>query len=210
MIENRYEALSALIDGEVEDTAGLLKQVGADPELRARWQEHYRTRAAMHGEYTPALGSNFADRVSAALEKEPSILAPSVAKPISDAKPARWKRPALGFAIAASVAVVSVLGLNNLSPAPESAVGPVANTPTGNTSAELAGALLVSPTARVRRVSLDSDGTYWELQRVDQRRDPAVEKRLNIFMADHMEYAVSSKMHGMLPFSRLVGYDTAE
>jgi len=66
------------------------------------------------------------------------------------------------------------------------------------------------PTAKVRRVSLDSDGTYWELQRVDQRRNPAVEKRLNMFMLDHMESSVSSNLQGMLPFSRLVSYDTAE
>lgn len=210
MIENKFEALSALIDGEVEDNASLLKQIGTDPELKARWQEHYRTRAAMHGEYAPALDSNFADRISVALENEPSILAPGVSRSISNANPARWKKPALGFAIAASVAVVSVLSLNNLLPAPESELGPVASTATGNTGTELAQALLVAPTARVRRVSLDSDGTYWELQRVDQRRDPAVEKRLNIYMADHMEFAASSKLHGMLPFSRLVGYDTAK
>ena len=210
MIENKFEALSALIDDEFEDAAGLLKQVGADPELRARWQEHHRTRAALHGEYTPALGSNFSDRVRAALEREPSILAPSVARSTSGTKPANWRKPALGFAIAASVAMVSVLGLNNLFPVPESAVGPVASTTTNNTSTELAEALLVSPTAKVRRVSLDSDGTYWELQRVDQRRNPAVEKRLNMFMLDHMESSVSSNLQGMLPFSRLVSYDTAE
>ncbi len=208
MIDKKYEALSALIDDECEDAAGMLKQVGADPELRARWQEHYRTRAAMHGEYTPVLDADFADRVSAALASEPSILAPRVARPIPEAIPARWRKPALGLAIAATVTAISVFGLNNFSPAPDSSIESIASTNTGDVSNQLD--LFDSPTPRVRRVSLDSGGTHWQLQRVDQPRDPAVEKRLNLYLADHMEFANSGKLQGMLPYSRLVGYDTAE
>ena len=62
----------------------------------------------------------------------------------------------------------------------------------------------------IRRVSADASGTFWEVQRVEQARDPELEARLNMYLADHMEYASSSKVHGVLPYSRLVGYDTTE
>lgn len=210
MIDNKFEALSALIDGECDNPAELLVQVGADPELRARWREHYRSRAAMHGTYSHALGDDFASRVSAELEKEPSILAPGIARPAPGVKSLRWQKPALGLAIAATVAAVSVFGLNNLSTVPESSSGQIASTASGDGNLQHARDWPVSPSVKVRRVSLDSGGTHWQSQRVEQRRDPAVEKRLNVYLADHMEYATSSKVLGMLPYSRLVGYDTKQ
>lgn len=207
--DSKYEALSALIDGEADNAADLLKQVSSDPELKARWEAHYRAKAAMHGEYAPQLDSGFASRVSAALDSEPAILAPRGATVRKASTGNRWQRPLAGLAIAATVAAVSIIGLNNFATSPVApAVDTVASADGTQPTITAQG---VQPRAEVRRVSLTSDGgTYWYLQQADKTRDAKLEARLNMYLADHMEYANSSKVQGMLPYSRLVGYDTSE
>ncbi len=210
--EDKYETLSALVDGEYEDATGLLKRVGTDAALSARWGEYHRTRAIMQRSYTGTLDDGFSGRVSAALDKEPTILAPQVANTVGkrrrSERETRWQRPALGFAIAATVAAVSVFGLNRLPTTSSPSIPAVASNT--NAGAQTPTTQIVLPGIDVRRVSLDSSGTHWHVQRVDQQRDAALEERLNRYLADHMEYANSSKVQGMLPYSRLVGYDATE
>ena len=112
---NKFETLSALIDGEVDNVAEVLKQVSVDPELKAQWAAHYRTKAALHGEFSASVDSGFAGRVSAALNDEPAILAPRAAEAKPAATASRWQRPLAGLAIAATVAAVSVIEYDLLS-----------------------------------------------------------------------------------------------
>ena len=206
---SKFETLSALIDGEVDNVADVLKQVSADPELKAQWAAYYRAKAAMQGEYTPGVDAGFADRVSAAINDEPAILAPRVSTPSQPVTANRWQRPVVGLAIAATVAAISIIGLNNFSTS--------SHAPASDTVADAGQTLpttispITQPGADVRRVSLSTDpGTYWNLQQAEKKRDPKLEARLNMYLADHMEYANSGKVQGMLPYSRLVGYDTTE
>lgn len=103
--------LSALVDGELskEDSAFLLRRLGNDGGLLSQWQRYHVVRACLQQSSALALqqGESLQQRVSAALTQEPSLadgLAQRVAR--------RWLQPAAGAAIAASVAVVAVLGLN--------------------------------------------------------------------------------------------------
>jgi len=48
--------------------------------------------------------------------------------------------------------------------------------------------------------------TFWV--RDDNHRNPEMESRLNRFLSQHMENSPTARMGGILPYARIVGYDT--
>lgn len=117
------EQLSACLDGELPEAELdlLLKQVSRDREVRAclgRYAligETLRSRAAV---LAPA---DFAKRVAAAIESEPSqAQLPLPERGAAARRAVQWLRPAAGFAVAAGVAAVAVLSLRPPAEAPES------------------------------------------------------------------------------------------
>lgn len=104
MTESNREHLSCLMDGELEPKARefLLRRLANDASMNATWRRYHLVRACLHQELS--LGHGLADRVSLALDEEPA--------PTRHGWMDTWMRPALGSAIAASVAVVAVIGIN--------------------------------------------------------------------------------------------------
>ncbi|HLS05521.1 MAG TPA: sigma-E factor negative regulatory protein [Wenzhouxiangella sp.] len=102
MTESR-ENLSSLMDGELDRRGRrfLLRRLAGDAALKADWNRMHTVRACIQGDTLADAG--FASRVAAAIEAEP---APR--QNISS----RLLRPAAGAAIAASVAVVALIGFN--------------------------------------------------------------------------------------------------
>lgn len=121
---------------------------------------------------------------------------------------------AAGFGLAASVAVVTALGLNALdgdapagvdagsvrvassepvrpSPAPDPFSRQVPGAPLPNVE-------LVANTA--------NPGAYWSDAGSRERRAGS-EERLNMYLSQHIENSPTAERQGMLPYSRLVGYD---
>jgi sigma-E factor negative regulatory protein RseA len=218
MSEEDFKSLSLLMDGELpsEESARLIRELVKDERLKSEWTRQHRVRDALQGQLNSALDGGFAARVSAAVDAEPTIIAPQpldavsreadvpaevVAIPVGRAKRS-YNRPLAGLAIAASVAAVSLLALQvldggqggGLLPAsPQLASGtPLIAVPAG------AGAQLVS-----------SSGTHWSMP-AEAERDAELEQRLNMYLSDHMEQAPINGVQGVLPYSRLVGYDTAK
>lgn len=102
MTESR-ENLSCLMDGELDRRGRrfLLRRLAGDPELKASWSRMHMVRACIQGDTLAEAG--FASRVAAAIEAES---APR--RNVSS----RLLRPAAGTAIAASVAVMALIGFN--------------------------------------------------------------------------------------------------
>jgi negative regulator of sigma E activity len=99
--------LSDLMDGELdaEQTEALIDALCRDEALAAEWHRMHRLRALLKGD--EVAGFDVRDAVRAALASEPTYLLP-VAAP----RPARrWARYALGGALAASVALLTVAGM---------------------------------------------------------------------------------------------------
>lgn len=99
--------LSALVDGELdaEQTEALIDALCRDRALAAEWHRLHRLRALLKGD--EIAGFDVTDAVRAALASEPTYLLP-VAAP----RPARrFARYALGGALAASVALLTVVGV---------------------------------------------------------------------------------------------------
>ena len=112
---------------------------------------------------------------------------------------------AAGFGLAASVALVTVLGMNvwqgqsNLSENQEVA----ASQALPNADNAFANQLEGAPLPVVEFVA--NTGSYWVSPQTAER--VANEDKLNLFLTQHIENAPSSSREGMLPYSRLVGYD---
>lgn len=116
--ENR-ENLSCLMDGELDrDASGfLMRRLISDHDMRAVWRRYHMVRACLHGDGLSS--GDLAGRVAEVLAGEADPAAQGRLRPT-------WLRPLAGSAIAASVALVAIFGINqNLldRAAPESAIG---------------------------------------------------------------------------------------
>lgn len=104
MTETNREHLSSLMDGELDRGARqfLVRRLSSDADLAGRWRRYHLVRACMHKEL--AAGADLSVRVAAALHDEPVTS--------RSAESGRWLKPLGGAAIAASVAVFALVGIN--------------------------------------------------------------------------------------------------
>ena len=105
--------LSAFIDGELPENEAelLLRRLSQDTELRQQVAEFMAIGRAIRGEVQISGIGDLRDRISGALDAAPAM------DEFVEGKSAdsRFVRPLLGFAIAASVALVAIFGLRQMS-----------------------------------------------------------------------------------------------
>jgi sigma-E factor negative regulatory protein RseA len=89
-------------------------------------------------------------------------------------------RPAAGLAVAASVAVMAVISIQS---ARQETVSP----------------------ADVVAVSAPPAGDYMRVS--DEPGNPSADRKLDMYLVNHNEYAVNRGMQGMLPYVRIVGHE---
>lgn len=122
-----------------------------------------------------------------------------------------WRTGLTGFALAASVAVATVGGLSlwNAGGIPGSAgdAAQVAGNTTGEATTDGSGTFSSqvpgAPLPEVEYVA--NTGAYWVSSEATRRS--ASEQRLNMFLSQHIENSPTADRQGMLPYSRLVGYE---
>ena len=173
------ELLSALVDGQVEPRQ-LRPGIDAllrDADLRSAWTRYWLISDVLQHNITGAVESDLFERVQRSVKAEPAIFSP---------RPRHWsrKRPAIGLALAASVAVVALLGLLTLG-----------DRPGDNPHTVVATVEPTAPSQRPMRMR-------WDIAQ------PSVEERLNSYLVNHSEY--DSGVRGMLSYARVVGYDGRE
>lgn len=84
------EKLSALMDGESFDSE-LLSSLSQDRTLQQSWQSYHLIRDTLRGDIGQVMHFDIADRVAAALEKEPARLVPSAVQE-SQPQPHTWQK----------------------------------------------------------------------------------------------------------------------
>lgn len=104
MTESSREHLSCLVDGELDRKGRkfLLRRLAGDAELKSQWNRMHTVRACLHRERLAA--ADLVARVAAVIDGEPAPQASRLA---------RWARPLAGSAIAASVALMAIVGINS-------------------------------------------------------------------------------------------------
>ena len=115
MSEQIREQVSAFLDGELpnSETDLLLKRLMRDPELRASFGRYALMGESLRAGGAARLSQGFAARVNRVIDGEPRVSNVPLAIPHLQ----RW-RPLAGAAVAAGVAAIAVLGLQQRAVAP--------------------------------------------------------------------------------------------
>lgn len=179
--ENR-EWLSALVDGELkgDELVCGLDALRNDPELQQSWCTHHLVRDALSSNLNEGVSAQLHRRISTALKDEPTILAPQARK-----RP--WVKQAAGLAIAASVAGIAIIGVQQM------------NGVRGDTGAQLVVEkqeyIRMAPTrvAEKTKKPLNSAG-----------------EALDRYLVNHNAYSANSGIQGVLPYVRIVGHKAAQ
>lgn len=182
------EQISALMDGDLSD-AEVLNELGMDSDLQDTWGRYHLIGDAMRGDLPVNLQLDLSDSIMAALEDEPTILAPKpvetapVLQPVvapvkTDANVVPLFRRVgqqLGqYAIAASVAAAVIFGVQQYQGQDGVPANPVLNTiPIGGSAAPVSVHYPQQDGVRARQQGLT------EQQMQEQR------ERINAFLRDH-------------------------
>jgi sigma-E factor negative regulatory protein RseA len=124
MSEQIREQVSAFLDGELPDseTELLLKRLTRDGELRESFGRYALIGESIRGTSRGHLTRGFAGRVNMAIDGEPIAAVGQV----RESRAPRWWRPFAGAAVAAGVAAVAVVALQQRAVAPTLRAGPAA------------------------------------------------------------------------------------
>jgi sigma-E factor negative regulatory protein RseA len=179
MTEKLHEQISALIDDELAEAEQtlLIKRLEGDVTLRNSLLRYQLISDSLQNHLPRKIDPDFNIGVQLALQDDPDVQA-------GPSRLARLFKPVAGFAIAASVAVVAVLSLQSVRQDVPSATIATAPVTAESAGPDVAPLLANNPV-------YSSTGA----------------QGLDVYLANHNEYAVNRGMQGMLPYVRLVGHD---
>lgn len=196
-MSQRKQQLSELLDNELDvaEIDGFLDDLKRDPLADGETLQHYQLIAdAMKDEISDASFMDISGAVMHALDAEPPLEA---AKPVKRRRSgfnwSQWTRPVAGMAVAASVAVVTVVTLRGVQPGTGEDQPLLAQT----TSQAIPAPALQADVARnIHTVSTEPSP-------VANRNASAA---LREYMMNHSEYAGQATMQGVMPYARVVSF----
>ena len=179
--------LSAFVDGEASkfETRLSVKEIVSDPEMRARWERYHLIGDVLRRDAPLIVDKDFCVKVMERIEATPVEEMASVEGETRTVR--TWhsvSKPIGALALAASVAVVTVLGLKELT-------SPNVNVPDASPSV-----VQKTPPPMVAGVQ--------NVQGPLQSSNPQAKARINSYLVNHTEHAST---RGIMPHVRLVGYD---
>lgn len=182
------EQLSSLVDGELTnaDLDRAFEAISRDPDRKRHWTRYHVAVDAMKKSLPRTMApSDFADRVAQAIETEPALLAPS-RRPL---RISPLRKQLAGLAVAASVGVVAVLGVQSTMRS-EDAPLPMAQAPT-----VVAAPIVVSADIPTAVVAASDARTPIPAQ---------IQSQLHRYLLNHNQSAFGAP--GMLPYARIVSH----
>lgn len=186
MNEQKREQLSALVDDELShEASSTIKTLLEDSEARETWARYHLIGDSLRG-HLPKHIEDITDNVSKAVASEPTVFAPL--KKTSNQPMRALIKPAMGFAIAASVAAVAIFNVQQAKQVPDTAPTAIAQS---NISTD-APSLLSS-----RLASQQNEATQ-----IDQYQSP--DPRLSRYLVNYNEYRANTGVGGMPPHVRMV------
>ena len=171
------EWVSAAVDGEVDEQ--VLAELAADTDSHQQWHDYHMIGDAMRGELPQMIDLDLCANIAVALEDEPTIIAPKRVE-ATEAAPVRKLASVIPmfkqfgqYAIAASVALVAVVGVQNYNQSPEQDASPL---PVLNTRPLIGSASPVS----LQTGPVQQNQSYTNERVMEQRH------RINTYIQDHM------------------------
>ena len=173
------EQISALLDDETEEHENelLLKRLMQNPGLQGTFSRYQLIGDVLRGEMH---SGNLVQAVSEQVRQEE----PHTQEELNSSIRMTMLKPVAGLAIAASVAAMAIVGIQNMGQ---------------NHNPEMNNSLVAQtqPADNLRRV-----GTHWNVNQ------PETEMRLNGYLVNHSEYTSSINLQGMINYARIAGYDS--
>jgi len=183
MSDEIREQLSALIDDELSDLERplLLGRLQRDVELRECLGRYQLIGEVLRGDGKIS-SLDVARRVREVVEHE-TVIEPLPGR--SAQRSARHWKPLAGVGVAASVALLALLGITTLRDSGTESVPALASGDAVRPVAPVGGA---------------QDG-QWD------RIEPRIDERLSGYLVNHSEYAANRAVQGVMPYVRIVGFD---
>jgi len=204
------EKLSVVLDeySDDEQSHEELSDVIGDVNLQYRMRRYQMIGDIMRHELPDQINLGFSQQVMAEIQ---NIESPSKSPIETEQKATFWQwatlKPLAGFAVAATVAVISITLWQSVS------IGPQGDqTDNQVVSVEqqkidkLAGQPLqinVVPVSSNMAMSME-EGTRWRIS----QESPALQQKLNAYLVNHTEYSVP--IQGLIPQARVAGYDAQQ
>ena len=174
------EWVSAAVDGETDEQA--LADLAADMHSHTKWRNYHMIGDAMRGELPQTIMLDLSANIAAAIDLEPTILAPnsvaseSVFTPATQSNVVNLFKQFGQYAIAASVALVAIVGVQNYNQGNDTDTSPL---PVLMTRPLVGSASPVSLQTGPVQQQAGQQG-YNNEQMIEQRR------RINAYIQDHM------------------------
>lgn len=194
MIDDMKQQISSLMDGEIEgDAEDTLDNLMSSSSLRDTWWHYHLISEVMNRNLSDTIDKSMAARISDIISGDTVVFAGS--RFLSH----RFFKPAAGFAIAASVAAVAILGIQHNSTRPP----------------ELTNTLQAARTSpdynmNVSRYTFPA-ATDAVSTRVDQERTGNIDRnnpQLNSYLVNYNEYRTSQNgVQGIIPYVRIIAND---
>ena len=187
MMEKLREQISTLADDELPEGEHelLVRRFAAEKALRVCWERYHLIGEAMREGLAPVDMRDFADRVMTVLMREPAAQAADRTGNFT-----RFSRAAAGLAVAASVAVVAIVGLRH----------DTSYVPQGAAPSEI-----VPPTAPLQTMPV----SYGMVSNAAWNGNaPDVQAELRNYVINHNEFATSLTRQSMLPYMYINTYGT--
>jgi sigma-E factor negative regulatory protein RseA len=180
MSKESLEHLSSLMDGELSRETGLFmaRRLSSDEALSGTWQRYHLIRDCIRQRGERSIFMDFTACVRSALAEEEAGLASAWQRQ-------GWLKPAAGFAIAASVALMAIMAVG---PTPQS------GSPAINATESTAGPSFDSPNP-LNAIPLSQPASF---------NSPATNSRLNSYLLRHNQLARSTGRQGFVPFVPII------
>lgn len=186
------QTLSSVMDGE-GTTSEALAGVAASSATRAAWARYHLIGDVLRDNSSAIAPAAFSGSIAARIADEPTVLAPR-------GRTKSVMRPVAGFAIAASVATLAVLGIQRMEPAEVSGPAPaIAMAPAID-----AVPVPAATAPALAAAAVDPGPAPLELARDTQ---PA-QRRFNSYLVKFNEQRSNVGVPGVNPYVRIVGFES--
>ena len=190
MSEYNKEQLSSLIDGEYEgNNDKAFDNLMDNQEMIKTWSRYHLIGDCLREHLPERISSQVFTQVTNALINEPTVFAPKKVKKIN-------LNPFMGFAVAASVAIVALFSIQDSN-----------NNLASNNESFAANTAIPS---EIQTFSFSRTQLLPDNSRKLGSTEEVASQRLNNYLMNHNQYRSNGNMNGIFPYARLVTIESQE
>lgn len=194
MTDKTNERLSELMDGEFgEHSEQIIDDLVREPSLQKVWARYHLISDSLKQNLPRGIHVNLADNVSKAIASEPIIFAPGKTSTQTIVK------PIVGFAIAASVAAMAILSLQQNGDEQVATASPQIAKQT------------TAPVTSTSQYVFPASAVSTEIKQVKPVQQAGSNSRLNSYLVNYNEYRTThTSMQGLIPYVRVIAHENNE